>query len=81
MIEVRSNTKSSYVCPEDAATVDVTIETGDVLFAGTDANVGLLLRSHHGVVCQARNLDNYGDDRERKSIDEYVLCCPKDFFK
>jgi hypothetical protein len=79
IIEVLSHTKSSYVCPDDAATVEVKIETGDVLFAGTDSHVGLLLRSNHGVICQAFNLDNSGNDRERKSIDEYTICCSKDF--
>ncbi len=79
IVKVLSHTKSSYVCPDDTSTVEVTIETGDVLFAGTDSNVGLLLRSNHGVICQVSNLDNYGNDRERRSIDEYTICCSKDF--
>jgi hypothetical protein len=59
--------------------VEVKIETGDVKYAGTDSNIGLLLRSNHGVICQVFNLDNSGNDRERKSIDEYTICCSKDF--
>ncbi len=43
------------------------------------SNVGLLLRSNHGVICQVFNLDNSGNDRERNSIDEYTICCSKDF--
>ena len=79
IIEVKSNTKSSYVCSDDFSKVDIIIKTGDVLFAGTDANIAIIIRSNHGVMCQALNLDNYGNDRERNSTDEYVLCCPKDF--
>jgi hypothetical protein len=79
IIEVLSNTKSRNVCPNNTATVEVKIETGDVLYAGTDLIVGLLLRSGHGVICQDNDLDNSGNDRERKSIDEYTICCSKYF--
>ncbi len=79
IVEVLSNTKSRNVCPDNTATVEVKIETGDVLYAGTDSHVGLLIRSGHGVICQVFNLDNFGNDRERKSIDEYTICCSKYF--
>jgi hypothetical protein len=42
-------------------------------------HVSLLLRSGNGVVCQVYRLDNFGDDRERNSVDEYTVCCPKEF--
>jgi len=79
IVEVLSNTKSRNVCPDNTAALEVKIETGDVLYAGTDSHVGLLIRSGHGVICQVFNLDNFGNDRERKSIDEYTICCSKDF--
>ncbi len=75
IIEVISNTKSTNVCEDDTVALEVKIETGDVLFAGTDSDVNLLLRSGNGVICQVYNLDNIGNDRERKSIDQYTICC------
>lgn len=77
--KVLSNTKPSNVCMEDADIVDMTIETGDVRFAGTDCDYSLLLRSDNGGICQHHGLDNNGNDRERKSIDKYRICCPRNF--
>jgi len=71
IIEVISNTKSTNVCEDDTVALEVKIETGDILFAGTDSD----LRSGNGVICQVHNLDNIGNDRERKSIDQYTICC------
>ncbi|CAF3540537.1 unnamed protein product [Rotaria sp. Silwood1] len=60
--------------------LQVKIETGDELFAGTNSHVSLILRSGNGVICQVYDLDNIGNDRERNSVDEYTICCSKDFF-
>jgi len=79
IVEVISDTKSKNVCKNDTVALEVTIETGDLLFAGTDSDVNFLLRSGNGVICQVYNLNNNGNDRERKSIDQYTICCSKDF--
>jgi hypothetical protein len=59
--------------------VYVVIETGSMIFAGTDDPIRLFLRDSRGVVCGAADLDNDGNDHERNSVDEYILCCPGDF--
>ena len=74
-----SNTKPSNVCEEGADIVEMTTVTGDVLFSGTDCDYNLFLRSDNGLICQHYKLDNKGNDRERNSIDEYRICCPKNF--
>lgn len=80
IVQVICNTTSNHICQGDTSALQVKIETGDILFAGTDSHVSLFLRSGNGVTCQDYSLDNTGNDRERKSIDEYVVCCSKDFF-
>jgi hypothetical protein len=79
IVEVICNTKSRNVCQDDTDVLQMKIETGDVLFAGTNSHVSLLLRSGNGVVCQVYDLDNVGNDHERNSIDKYTICCPKGF--
>jgi hypothetical protein len=59
--------------------IDVFVETGSVIFANTDDRIRLLLRDSDGVVCTATDLDNWGDDHMRWSIDQYALCCPQNF--
>ncbi|CAF3537240.1 unnamed protein product [Rotaria sp. Silwood1] len=80
IVEVICNTKSTNVCQENSDVLQVKIETGDELFAGTNSHVSLILRSGNGVICQVYDLDNIGNDRERNSVDEYTICCSKDFF-
>jgi hypothetical protein len=77
--EVICNTQSRNSCRNDTIALQVTIETGDQLFGGTDSHVSLLLRSSNGIICQVYKLDNNGNDRERNSIDEYTVCCSKQF--
>ena len=79
IIEVRSNTQSINICPDNTDGVEVKIETDDVLFAGTDSHASLLLRSGRGIICQVHNLDNIENDRERNSIDKYTIYCSKYF--
>jgi hypothetical protein len=79
MVQLKGHTQSQKSCPLDTETLQLIIETGDVLFAGTDDNVNLLLRSTNGVICRAMNLDNPGNDRKRNHVDEYNICCPKGF--
>jgi hypothetical protein len=79
IVQVLCNTKSKNRCQDDSDALQVKIETGDVLYAGTDAHVSLLLRSDNGVICQVYSLDNIGNDRERNSVDEYTVCCSKEF--
>lgn len=78
-VEVLSDTKSSTVCKNHTEALELTTETGDILFAGTDCDYSLLLRNDNGAICQAYTLNNYGNDRERNSIDQYRICCPKNF--
>jgi hypothetical protein len=61
--------------------IDIIIETGWELYAGTDSVVPLLLRDSLDVMCTADDLDNPGNDHERNSIDHYILCCPQNFAK
>ncbi|CAF1001852.1 unnamed protein product [Rotaria sp. Silwood1] len=65
---------------ENSDALQVKIETGDELFAGTNSHVSLILRSGNVVICQVYDLDNIGNDRERNSVDEYTICCSKGFF-
>ena len=59
--------------------IDIYIETGSQLFSGTDDPIRLLLRDSEGVLCAADDLNNFGDDHQRKSTDQFVLCCPAEF--
>jgi hypothetical protein len=59
--------------------IDVVIETGSQFLAGTDDTIRILLRDSHGVICLDDNLDNFGNDHERNSIDHHAICCPQDF--
>ena len=79
IVQVTANTKSSNSCSNDKDTLQLMIRTCDKRFAGTDDIIHLLLRSSSGVICRANNLNNPGNDRERNSIDEYTICCPKEF--
>ena len=56
--------------PDKPKRIDILIETGSELFAGTDDYVHLLVRDSHGVPCGVANLNNPGEDHERNSIDE-----------
>ncbi|CAF3263140.1 unnamed protein product [Rotaria sp. Silwood2] len=78
-VHVASDTRSRNSCPIHSDRLEVEIETGDEWLAGTDDEIHLLLHSANGLVCQAYNLDNWGNDRERNSIDRYTICCPKGF--
>ncbi|CAM4743952.1 unnamed protein product [Rotaria magnacalcarata] len=60
-------------------TLKLTIKTGNEWLAGTDDAINLLLRSANGLICRVYNLDNWGNDRERNSIDKYTVCCPEGF--
>jgi hypothetical protein len=50
--------------------IDIFIETGSELFAGTDNYIHLFVRDSHGVPCGVADLNNPGDDHERNSIDQ-----------
>ena len=62
VIEVLANTEYTNVCQEHADTLEVDIETGDVLFAGTDETIGLIFRNSNGIICQEYDLDNIGNN-------------------
>ena len=79
IVQVAANTKSNKLCTNDKDTLQLIIRTCDKRFAGTDDIIHLLLRSGSGVICRANNLNNPGNDRERNSVDEYMICCPKEF--
>ncbi len=49
-------------------------------FLVKDSDVSLLLRINNGIICQVYKLDNIVNDRERNSIDEYTVCCSKQFW-
>ena len=59
--------------------IDILIETGSELFAGTNDYIRLFLRDSHGVPCGVADLNNPGDDHERNSLDQYAICCPSNF--
>jgi hypothetical protein len=61
--------------------IDVSIETGSMIFAGTNRKIRLLLLDAAGVPCMAKDLDNWGNDHARSSTDVDALCCPADFGK
>ena len=81
IIQVAANTKSSKVCTNDKDALQLMIRTCDKRFAGTDDIIHLLLRSGSGIICRANYLNNLGNDRERNNVDEYTICCPKEFLR
>ncbi|CAF4596547.1 unnamed protein product [Rotaria sp. Silwood2] len=78
-VHVASDTRSRNSCPIHSDRLEVEIKTGDEPLAGTDYSINLLVRSGNGLVCKAYDLDNWGNDRERNSMDRYTICCPKGF--
>lgn len=80
IIQVICNTKSKRICQKNSYPIQVKISTGDVLYAGTDNDISLILRSANGIICQEYDLNNPGNDRERNHTDEYIICCSKAFF-
>ena len=79
-LEVISDTKSSNVCKNHTEALELVVKTGDIRFAGTDCDYGLLLLNDNAAICQEYPLNNKGNDRERNSIDQYRICCPNNFF-
>jgi len=77
--QVTGDTKSNNQCSFDQETLEMTITTGDVFLAGTNDDINVLLRSPNGRICRAYRLNNDGDDRERKSVDRYTICCQQGF--
>ena len=61
--------------------INVIIETGSGLFAGTNDKIWLFLRDSQGYLCTADDLNNPGDDHEAGSTDHYAICCSQDFAK
>ncbi|CAF1358266.1 unnamed protein product [Rotaria sordida] len=64
IVEVLCDIKSSKSCPNDSDVLQVKMVTCDLLYAGTDSQVRLLLRSSNGFICQVLDLDNseFNDD-------------------
>ncbi|CAF4533564.1 unnamed protein product [Rotaria socialis] len=77
--QITGDTKSSNFCTDNTETLKLKIQTGNEWLAGTDDAINLLLRSANGLICRVHNLDNWGNDRERNSIDKYTVCCPEGF--
>jgi hypothetical protein len=78
-VQVTGDTASKNSCQGRNETLQLKIKTGDKLFAGTDDNIDLLLRSANGVICSHTSLDNWGNDRKRNNVDKYTICCPPGF--
>jgi hypothetical protein len=55
----------------------VTVYTGDVDNAGTDANVHIVLYGEKGNSGQPHKLDNSKNNFERNSVDEFFVEIPK----
>ncbi|CAF3295812.1 unnamed protein product [Rotaria sp. Silwood2] len=79
VVDILCDTKSNRSCPDDSDALQVRIGTGDVLYAGTDSQVSVVLRIENGVICQVLDLNNSSNDRERHIFDEYEICCSKEF--
>ena len=64
--------RNDFECqsPDKPKRIDIFIETGSELFAGTNDYIRLFVRDSHGVPCGVADLNNSGDDHERHSIDE-----------
>ncbi|CAF3096564.1 unnamed protein product [Rotaria socialis] len=77
--QITGDTESSNFCTDNTETLKLKIQTGNEWLAGTDDAINLLLRSANGLICRVHNLDNWGNDRERNSIDKYTVCCPEGF--
>ena len=50
----------------------ISIKTGDVPAAQTEAVADLQICDHLGNCCQTEELNNYGDDRQKGATDEYT---------
>ena len=68
-VSIVCDTQSTVICPVGAVALDLKIETSDVWFAA----VQILLRNEYCLICQVSDLDNIGDDLERKSVDQYII--------